>query len=221
MAVSARYTQLQVRATQLELHLLPTIDPTGTYSVKDNDLTRGYCLLSHAEIEAYLEDITLETVTRSFSRWDLNKAELSPIMFHLAYSYKNEKKEPPYSMVFLAYLQLKKVIEKNHGIKEDNLNNFFKPIGFQMDETLKTTLNDFGKTRGEIAHTSFQTQNPLDPLSERNNIRQIISALSLFDEELSLYEQSGALPRTPIITQWKKFTLIERLRILFTGKHNY
>jgi hypothetical protein len=211
--------QLKSRIEQLEVHLLPSIDPTGTYSEKDNDLVRGFCLLSHAEIEAYLEDITIENVTRAYIKWDNNKTDISPIIFHLAYSLRSEKKEPPYSMVVLSYLQLKKTIEKNHGIKEDNINNFFRPIGFQMDETLKTTLNEFGKARGEIAHTSFQTQQPLDPLTEKNSVGQIVLSLKVFDEELSTYEQYGTLPRTPIITQWKKFTFRERLKILFTGKH--
>lgn len=220
MAVSAKFTQLQSRISQLETNLLPAIDPTGIYTDKDNDLTRSFCLLTHAEIEAYLEDIILENATKSFTRWDSDKTLISPIIFHLAYSHKTDKRELPYSLVVLSFQNLQKIIKNNNGIKEDNLNNFLKPIGFQMDTILKTTLSDFGKTRGEIAHTSFQTQHPLDPLTERNNVRQIVTALSLFDEELSLYEQSGTLPRIPIITQWKKFTLIERLKILFTGTHS-
>jgi len=219
MAISARYIRLRDRVNQLEIHLLPTIDPFGSYTEKDLDLTRSFCLLCHAEIEAYIEDIILHITTNEVTIWQANKSNITPIIFHLAYNYRSEKREPPYSMVILSFNQLKRCIEKNNGIKEDNLNSFCKPIGFQMDETLKATLNDFGKSRGEIAHTSFQTQQPLDPQTEKNRILQILSGLELFDIELSAYSQSGALQRTPVISQWKKFTFIERIKILFTGKH--
>jgi len=219
MALSSRYARLKTRVEQLGNHLLPQIDPTGSYSDKDLDLTRSYCLLCHAEIEAYIEDIILEITSNAVTNWHNDKSIITPIVFHLAYTYRSEKREPPYSMVVLSFNLLKKYIEKNNGIKEDNLNGFCKPIGFQMDEVLKTTLSDFGKTRGEIAHTSFQTQQPIDPQTEKNRVLQILSGLALFDYELFAYSQTGVLKRTPIVTQWKKFSFVERIKILFTGKH--
>ncbi|WP_259070387.1 HEPN domain-containing protein [Mucilaginibacter sp. X4EP1] len=214
MAVSARYNQFVNRVARIE-SLLPAIDPTGAYTERDTDLIRSYCLLCHAEIEAYLEDIALEVVDRAMTTWNNNQSIITPIIFHLAFSYK--KFEMPFSMVHQGYQQLKRTIEKNHGIKEDNLNSFFRPIGVNIDTTLTNTLTSFGRTRGEIAHSAFHTQSQLDPLSEKNNVNQIISGLATFDEDLSNYERSGNLPRTPIITQWRPFTFTERLKILFTG----
>lgn len=219
MANSLKFTALERRIQELEDNLLPAINPTATYSVSDQDLVRSYCLLCHAEIEAYIEGITDETITKAFTKWEADRQNISPIIFHLAYSYKAEKKEPVYSMISIAYNQLKKVIEKNHGIKEDNLNNFFKPIGFQMDNVLTTTLNDFGKTRGQIAHTSFHTQQPLDPSIKRNSIKSIMQGLKLFDTELINYESLGDLPRTAIIIPWKKMSFIERCIFVFTGNY--
>ena len=57
MPSSARFQQLENRIKELE-NLLPVVNISGNYSQKEIDLTRSYCLLCHAEIEAYLEDIT-------------------------------------------------------------------------------------------------------------------------------------------------------------------
>lgn len=218
MATSSKFNSLALRIGQLEGHLLPAINPTGAYSDKEQDLIRSYCLLCHAEIEAYLEDYSLEVITRAFSKWNLDKTKISPIIFHLAYSHNGKSKEPPYSMVVQSFQSVKKTIETNNGIKENNLNGFFRPIGFDIDPTLKSTLNDFGKTRGQIAHTSFQTQQPFDPTNEKNQVNQIINGLKSFDEELDNYESLGVVNNSPVTMQWDRYSLIQRLKILFTGR---
>src|SRR5690606_34796337 len=104
-------------------------------------------------------------------------------------------------------------IKKNNGIKENNLIGFFKPIGYEIDPTLQSTLNDYGKTRGDIAHTSFNTQQPLDPATEKSNIRQILNELANFDNELNDYEANGTLNRTPVNMSWAgKFNIIDKIR---------
>ncbi|GAA4465495.1 hypothetical protein GCM10023093_17800 [Nemorincola caseinilytica] len=217
MATSARYNTLVARTTQLEGHLLPAINLTGSYTPQDQDMIRSYCLLCHAEIEAYLEDYTTEIIDRAYNKWNANKAMISPIIFHLAFSY-NGKKDLPYSMVAKSYNNLKDVIKSNNGVKENSLINFFRPIGFDVDPLLKTTLNNFGKNRGDIAHQSFQTQTPLDPATEKANVVLILNGLATLDEELNNYEITGAVSRVPTFLTWDKFSLIERLKILFTGR---
>lgn len=217
MANSTRYNSLVTRIDQLNVHLLPVIDPTVSYSEKDIDLTRAFCLLCHAEIEAYLEDFTLEVVTKAFNQWNTDKKSISPIIFHLIYSYTGQK-EAPYSMVHKSFLSLKKTIETNNGIKEHNLISFFKPIGFEVDPTLRTVLNEFGKTRGQIAHTSFHTQSPLDPATEKATVELIKVGLKSFDDDLTNYELSGMVAETPVWMQWKKLGLVNRFKILFFGK---
>lgn len=216
MPTSLRYNSLVARITQLENHLLPAIDPELNYSDKDRDLTRAFCLLCHAELEAYLEDITKEVVNRAFTKWNADKEIISPIIFHLAYNFRQENgkpKEAPYSMVVKSYNNLIDTIKKNNGIKENNLIGFFKPIGYEIDPTLQSTLNDYGKTRGDIAHTSFNTQQPLDPATEKSNIRQILNELANFDNELNDYEANGTLNRTPVNMSWSgKFNFIDKIR---------
>ena len=41
---------------------------------------------------------------------------------------------------------LQDTIKKNNGIKDNNLICFFKPIGYEIDPTLQSTLNNYGKT---------------------------------------------------------------------------
>ncbi|WP_026899355.1 HEPN domain-containing protein [Daejeonella oryzae] len=218
MAVSHTYTTTFARIHQLEAHLLPPINPMGTYTDKDQDLLRAYCLLCHAEFEAYLEGITLQVVTRAYNKWLTDKSVISPIIFQLAYNFASKIKDVPYSLVVKSYLEYKKSIEGNHGIKENNLSNFFRPIGFEMDSLLKATLHNFGGARGEIAHTSFSTQQPLDPATEKANVVQILNGLRLFDDELDVYESLGTLSRSPKSMQWSKFNLLQRIKILFTGQ---
>jgi len=218
MATSNRYNTLVARISQLDSHLLPVVNPTGAYTDKDQDLIRSFCLLCHAEIEAYLEDYSLEIITRAFTKWDADKTKISPIIFHLAYNHNGKSKELPYSMVVQSYQTVKKTIESNNGIKENNLNGFFRPIGFDIDPTLKSTLNDFGKTRGQIAHTSFQTQQPFDPTNEKNQVNLILTGIKTFDEELNDYENLGVVNNSPVTMQWDKYNFIQRLKILFTGR---
>lgn len=218
MATSNRYNTLVARISQLDNHLLPAVNSTGAYTDKDQDLIRSFCFLCHAEIEAYLEDYSLEIITKAFTQWDADKTKISPIIFHLAYNHNGKSKELPYSMVVQSYQTVKKTIESNNGIKENNLNGFFRPIGFDIDPTLKSTLNDFGKTRGQIAHTSFQTQQPFDPTNEKNQVNLIVTGLKTFDEELNDYENLGVVNNSPVTMQWDKYNFIQRLKILFTGR---
>jgi hypothetical protein len=221
MATSTRYKTLESRITQIDDHLLPAVKPDLSYTDKDQDLIRSFCLLCHAEFEAYLEDITLEIATLAIEKWKKKKEEITPIIFHLAYSFRNEagkKREPPYSMVILSYEDLKSKVKKNNGIKEENITNFFRPLGFSVDSTLQTTLTDYGITRGQIAHTSFHTQQPLDPSTEKSRVKLILSGLAALDIDIFSYESTGTVGHKPVYMYWDKLSFLERIRILFTGR---
>jgi len=190
MENSSRYQQLVTRIVELETNLLPAINMSGNYSTKEIDLTRAYCLLSHAEIEAYLEDILLEVVRAIFIFWKEDNSKIPEIIFNLACSakIKMDKKELPTSLVHIGMKSYEEIISKNHGIKEHNIDNIFTPIGYSIDKTLVTVLHNFGDTRGDIAHQSFKTQQLIDPQTERRNIDQIISELSKFDIDFYKYK---------------------------------
>lgn len=216
MAKSSRYITLETRVAELENNLLPAVNPLGTYTPKEQDLIRAFCLLCHAEIEAYIENYASDIIDKAFNDWNSNKEVITTIIFHLTFNCRT--KDVPYSMVHRAYLELKKTINSNNGIKENSLTNIFRPIGFEIDPLLKSTLNDFGKNRGEIAHTSFQTQSTLDPLTEKNNVKQILQGLIVFDEELHNYANNGVVNNTPTNMHWNPYSFKQRLKILFWGR---
>jgi len=217
MANSTRYNDLESRISQIEGHLLPAISVTGVYSVKEDDLTRAYCVLCHAEIEAYLEDILRETTKKVYDRWMLNKDIIHPILLHLAFTYKlkEKAKDNPASTIAKSYISYGKVIDGNNGVKDHNLTNLLVPIGFNIDGPLRATLEDFGKRRGEIAHASFKTHSVLDPATERSRIKLIVDGLKEFDDGLISYEISGIVNRMPAYMYGRKLSLLQRLSFLF------
>lgn len=219
MSCSIFYTDLSNRINRLEQNLLPPIDPLLQYSDKDIDLTNAFYLLCHVEIEVYIENIVRKVVEDAFNKWNNDKEIISPIIFHLALNYKqgiNKPREHPYSMIYITYKELIKDIDKNNGIKEQNIDNLLRPIGFVMDPTLKTTLSNYGNVRGRIAHHSYDPQNPSDPAIAKGNTQQILHGLSVFDTEITQYELTGTTNRLPIyLNLRKRFFLYEWIRKLF------
>ncbi len=200
MANSIRYQQLESRIREIEGNLLPSFDVSGNYSSRDLDLTRAYCLLCHAEIEAYLEDIILEVVRAVFAFWKADTSKIPEIIFNLTCHFraKTDKKESPASLVHMGMKSFEDIIEKNHGIKEHNIDNILTPIGYPMDKTLVTVLHSFGDTRGDIAHKSFKTQQQIDAQTEKSNIDKIIVELKKFDEDFYEYKlptHTSSLPK--------------------------
>jgi hypothetical protein len=185
MPSSTRFQQLDTRIKEIETNLLPAINIAGNYSNQEIDFTRSYCLLCHAEIEAYLEDITLEVVRVIFTFWKSNNSQIPDFIFNMVCYYKNksEMKGSASQIVHLSMKAFEDAINKNHGIKSHNLDNIFLPIGYSMDKTLMTVLHSFGDTRGDIAHKSFQTQQQIDPQTEKNNINTIVKELAKFDSD--------------------------------------
>jgi hypothetical protein len=191
MANSARFSSLAQRVTQLEQHLLPVANINGNYTDQEQDFIRSYCLLAHAEIESFIEDIILEVTTRAMTKWNINKEIITPIIFHLTFNCKT--RDDPYSMTNQSFVALQRAIKSNNGIKEQNLINLLNPIGIGMDRTLVNTLTTFGETRGQIAHSSFRTHNILDPSNEKQIVNTILTGIKIFDDELDDYERNGSI----------------------------
>jgi hypothetical protein len=82
MLLSARFKEMRSRLKELRKHMLPTtFSPTGNYTERQQDHARGYRLLAHAEIEAYLEDVSRATVTEAIRRWK-NEGQPSKLLSH-------------------------------------------------------------------------------------------------------------------------------------------
>ena len=199
---SARYRSLTLRVRQLERRLLPKVfSPVGAYSDRQLDLARGYRLLAHAEIEAYIEDMVRSCANESLKRFQADNRPRTVAMSVLAYhmnqkgvSVKRMKEKYAagahhvQDVVGEATTAFNHAISLNHGIRESNLLALLLPIGLlpkEIDSAWLGTTDSFGAKRGQTAHTSFRAQQQPDPGSESSTVSQILAGLALLDEKIT------------------------------------
>lgn len=210
---SKRYQQLLRREAQLRKHLLPKLSPTGNYTKRQLDKTRAYRLLVHAELESYFEERGKDIAIRAVKCWDTTQ-KLSLVLIHLLsysdYNWGNppdsltaalsRKGDVPILLTDKLNKALTMYISKlgnNHGIKEKNIFQILIPIGFQpadFDQVWLGTIDQFGTTRGEVAHTSVKAQQLIDPGNEQKKVALIIAGLKEIDYRLNTLAKQ--FPRT-------------------------
>jgi hypothetical protein len=206
MPNSQRFRDLRRRLTELRQNLLPkAFSPTGTYSTRQMDRARGYRLLAHAEIEAFIEGISREAVTKKIGDW-VNHRNPSDLLvcflasYHAGWVPEGEEellgsplptttrpaiKDAVNEAVDVAMTQYIKIIKDNHGIREKNLKKLILPVGVRitdLDATWVTNMDEFGKQRGEVAHTNIGAQQAIDPRTELNTVTTLLEGLKLLDE---------------------------------------
>jgi hypothetical protein len=199
---SSRYKELSRRLVKLRKHLLPKdFSVTGDYTESQLDRARGYRLLVHAEIESYLEDRARIIVNMCFKRWLLDRRPKTVILnllsFHLdqkcvsqqdlkrEYMGQDARVEKAIRAASEGYNQ---VLSKNHGVREDSVLKILLPLGIkpsELDQTWINTMDSFGVARGETAHRSVKTQQPVDPKSEFDTVSGILTWLKDVDASLS------------------------------------
>lgn len=155
--------------------MLPRVfSPTGTYSALQLDRARGYRLLVHAEIEAFLEDRASEVASTVFNSWIGDLRPRHTIVSLLAFLRPSEKSfKSVREAVGYSFAKFNEAVRNNNGIKEDNLVKFLPHVGIDwsaIDGTWLSTLNSFGTARGEIAHASARVHQPIDPKGEYDTV---------------------------------------------------
>lgn len=200
-----KYLTLQRRLVRLrEIYLPQVFSPTGEYNDIDYEKVLAYTVLSHAEMEYYFEETALAIAQKAYNRWTRSKKASTPLLALVAYytgQYQalpeshdgNRSGEDINARINKAYSEYNSQIRvSNHGIKEKNLLGIFLPIGIEVsefDENMLIALNNFGATRGRIAHSTRAGQliSPSDALNDVNNIMTYIDP---FDSLLSAYKKS-------------------------------
>src|SRR5262249_28485668 len=79
------------------------------------------------------------------------------------------------------------IIQKNNGIREENLVALLQPVGIDradIDSTWLNTVDTFGFHRGEVAHSTVGAQKPIAPLSELVTVRHIRDGFADMDKAL-------------------------------------
>ena len=196
---SQSYRHLVSRLGQLRKHLLPFLpDPPLpplsrlSYTNAEFDSTRAYVVLSHAEIEAYCEELALRKAQGAKVQFDTNGV-VQPVLRRMVgyYVARNGKSwdnvaAPPPDVVASATESFKSVVRGNHGVKINNLEKLFFPLGIcdrhlVRLQTWLAQMNSFGERRGSFAHSSIGVQQQPDPLSQLTTVNQLLNGLEELD----------------------------------------
>lgn len=210
MAASLHYQDLVREHAKICRDLLPkNFDPTGNYPDRVFTATLAYRVLSHAEIESYLEDRAFETALMATKAWKEKGKSSKTLLGLLAFSGQDIE-SPPISVDLSQptqpdswedKIQLSKRIESamnvfsyavknNHGIKENNVHRLLLPIGIEfheLDPILIADLNSFAEERGEAAHLSSRknrAKQQINPKDELFRVKSIIARLIKIDQAI-------------------------------------
>lgn len=203
MPTSTRFRELRKRLRALRRHLLPRrFSPTGAYDDRVLDRARGYRLLVHAEIEAFIEDIAKNALISQAKAWK-NGRKATQLIVSLLASYHSGfpgKENDPATLPVTSRPVLKERVDEavekatvqylnkltdNHGVRLDNLRRLLLPVGVDLDmldQTWLTNIDEFGKRRGELAHKTVGAQQAIDPQTEYLEVQALLVGLKNLDE---------------------------------------
>lgn len=191
MAISKRLQQLLKRLGVLERHFLPSksqVSISGRYSLEQDDKTKAYLILAHAELEAYFEDRARSRVDIAQAHWQ-RTGTCTPVLSRLVAYHQKEFEPISGNVVTKAINYYVDKLENNHGVKERNLLSIFLPLGLNhqdLDTRLVSACNQLGRKRGQFAHASIKTHQQVDPKTEKDNVwKNIIPELRKLDKKLT------------------------------------
>lgn len=208
MAESERFNTLQERLEELRKHLLPAeFSPIGEYDPLQLDMAKGYRLLTHAEFESYLEDISKATILYALQKWDGNKTPSMTIVsflaaYHSCWSIGDDQsnqelidlsraranpKDSLKEIMNIASKQFISKISSNHGIKSKNFKSLILPTGVDIDELdpdMLPKLDSFGSKRGQIAHQSSKVNQQINPKDELDDVNFLLKCFRELDLKL-------------------------------------
>lgn len=179
----------------------------------------SFRVLSHAEVETYLEDRALDIATTALKSWKDGKF-VSIVTFHLLGFGGVETGRPPQTLEAPDAQKAKdwpskvaiddrltrcvsgfyhRVSKENHGVKEQNIVDMLLPLGFDMslcDPLFMQKMSNFGEARGSVAHTSGMAhiKKAVDPKDEYLILKDILEGLRPIDDEFDRLLQASRLP---------------------------
>ncbi len=186
--------------------MLPRYLRTGLYRDREYDRTRGFRVLAHAEVEAFLEEICEEFAKRAVAAWNADgrpRRSIDAIVAtgegvargtrRLVWADGTSQLTPRRTPIttstvasgLAAYQRL--VIQKNHGLKDSNILNLTARIGIlatELDSVWLANMKSFGDARGETAHTSRRTQSQPDPRNESKTLIAVVEGFRPLDRAL-------------------------------------
>lgn len=212
--LSSHFITLRDRLDDLRKCFLPlAFDSLGNYPPEQTTKTHAYRVLSHAELEGFLEARAQEIAVASARVWKGERRASRTLVCLLAFSGRSHDAPPPtlaapqpnkkddwedlleidhrIDAAVNAYIGRLKM---NHGVKEENVLGLLLPIGvarFDLDPQLLAELNSFGSARGQSAHLGVvHLKEVPDPLTEHQRVEQIATLLAPLDVCLTLLSGS-------------------------------
>ena len=203
MPKSKRWKDLERETNRLRRQFLPDpFDPLGVYtdSGRIQAHTRAFLVLSHAEIESYLEGWAKEIARAAETVWMNSQRITRPLAYLLATLAERIEASSKDSPQRLAATSVKlfqryyKVIKDNNGVKESNVLTLFAPLGVPssaLGATLLPNLDSFGSRGGSHAHESAKAvASVLDPETEYKRVVDVVAELASVDDWLRNYKRT-------------------------------
>jgi hypothetical protein len=207
--MSRRLANLKREVALLRNQFLPDpFDHLGVYAepLKVQAQTRAFLVLSHAEVESYLEEWAKELARAAEDVWTRSRRVAPPLAFLL--NWCDERLGAPETLstpaavvgqqrlnevVTIAFRAYFKRIKDNNGVKEKNVLALFAPVGVDASafpSTLLPNLDDLGTRRGTHAHHSGKsvTSAP-DPETEFKRLETVLTDLEPLERWLIDYRR--------------------------------
>ena len=164
------YNNLKKYLEELEKKfIIPFIDKNKSEFSYEFDV-RAFCVLSHAALENYFEEIVLMIIDKSIKEW-LNDRTINDSLLMLV-GHMNERikidgntlQQETNTFEYLRkHLELIKrefsdMVDKNQGISLRHLRKLLSPVAINIkdDADLKNSLNNFSETRGSYSHKKIR-----------------------------------------------------------------
>ena len=185
--INLRYEQLELRIKTIQKNLDFKQSPLGITAIQSDKL-RAIIVLSHAEIESYIEDLALIKIDEAEVKWKNTKIANHCLASLFINHDRIETNDTTFTKSFKIIKEYRKIIEDNHGIKEHNIKNLFGKIGYKIDDfdsVFIANLEAFGSERGAIAHTTAtKVTQQMDKSTVINKINDIVRDLKDFQNIL-------------------------------------
>lgn len=174
----------------------------GAYTKEELLNCRAFVAFAHAELETYFETVAARILARAKKGW-LEKRKSGRVITGLVAFRANSKTSIPADLakpgdrqtleycVGSSIAAQEQTIESNNGIRPENFAKLFSPLGLSdsdVDETLSIQLDNFGRRRGGLVHSSAQVSLPRirDPFDdEEADVTFLLLEVASVDEKLA------------------------------------
>lgn len=190
ITLSQLYRDLESRIADLENRFIRTVPEGEMISDDVIDAARAFRVLSHSEIEGYLEDRVLEVAEIALTTWDKERKPTVPLVALVGFFPMEKKKFDVSHRIHFAVAEYKKSVRNNNnGIRQEDIYKLLYPVGFldqDIDELWLAEIDNFGQKRGDTAHSKAkQAQYTVHPNDEVRAVGTILQGLKEIDRQLT------------------------------------